>query len=188
MSTKGKIITGICAVLLLSMIVWVVRSIPESPSENPQESPRVMKYDGNTISAEKDGRTVWKLSAEAMEMEIDTQNASFTNATATFYEEDGRTVELTAPHGAYDAQKKDLKVDGGVHIKTSDGVELSSNELEWTDKDSMLAAIGEAKVTRESDALVGTGDRIESLDGFSMFKIKGSDTVKAHIVKGSVQK
>ena len=185
MSTKGKILTGIGAVLLLALIVWAVRSVPDVPNEGTTEPTKVMKYSDNTISAEKNGRTIWKLSAEYMEMETDTQNASFTNASATFYQEDGRTAVLTAPHGYYDAQSKNLKIDGGVNIKTSDGAELTCNELDWTDADGMLAAVGEAKVVKEADALLGTGERIESTDGFNKFKIKGSDKQKAHLAKGS---
>ncbi len=181
MNTKGKILAGIGAVLLLALIVWAIRTTPEAPSATEGPAQKVMKYDGNSISAEKNGRTIWKLSAESMEMDTDTQDASFTNAQVIFYAEDGRTVEMTAPHGTYEAKSRNMKIDGGVKIETSDGASLSSQELDWSDAESLLAAVGDAKV--QKDDMQGTGDRIESTDGFSKIKIKG----KAHIVKGSAQ-
>ena len=84
---------------------------------------------------------------------------------------------VKADHGSYDNETKDIKIDGNVQITTSDGAELTSDELLWTAEQGMLSAIGQAKVS--NDTIRAWGERIDSTDGFNKIKISG----KAHIEK-----
>ena len=180
MNKKGKALIGILVVLLVALIVWAVRTVPAPPA-SPGQPQTMMKYDGNTIKEEKDGRVIWELSAEQIDMDTKTQDASLTNIKGTFYQEDGRSVELTAPHAVYEHQSHDIKMDGGVEMKSSDGATMTSREMNWEAAKSILAAVGDVKMARESDHLKASGERIESTDGFEKFKISS----KAHIEKGN---
>ena len=66
-------------------------------------------------------------------------------------------------------------------MKGSDGATMTSREMSWEAAKSILAAVGDVKMARESDHLKASGERIESTDGFEKFKISG----KAHIEKGN---
>ena len=107
----------------------------------------------------------------------DRRNAELTGLTGHFYQKDGRSAEVKADHGSYDNETKDIKIDGNVQITTSDGAELTSDELLWTAEQGMLSAIGQAKVS--NDTIRAWGERIDSTDGFNKIKISG----KAHIEK-----
>ena len=48
MSKKGKALIGVLVVLLASLVVWAVRTVPTPPAD-PGKPQTVMKYDGNTI-------------------------------------------------------------------------------------------------------------------------------------------
>jgi hypothetical protein len=173
-------------VLVVAIIIWAVRNIPAAVQDNGVEHMKTTTYKDNVLTEEKDGRTLWKLAAGSIEVDAANKNAELSDVDGTYYAEDGRVVELKAAHGSYDGQKHDFKLDGddGIKVNISDGTELTSQELDWTDADGILAAVGKAELTKEADDLQATGDRIESSDGFSKIKIKGSDKGQAHISRG----
>lgn len=179
MEKKGKLALGGALLIVLALIVWTVRTIPDAPTQEADaEKPRVMRYDGNVLSEQKNGRMLWDLTADHIEVDIDTQNARLTDLTAHFYQEDGRTAKVKAQEGSYDAATRDIEVRGAVTVSTSDGAALSSDVLKWTAADGKLSAIGSARA--EKDDMEATGERIESTDGFNRIKIIG----KAHLARG----
>ncbi len=182
MSKKGKALVAISSVLLIILIVWAVTNIPEVPTEvRVPLDKRVVNFDGNTISEEKDGRILWTINAENIEMDVDTKDASLTNVKAVFNFEDGRTVELKAPKAVFIDKTHHLTITEGIEGKSSDGGKFSCQEIEWLSEEDMLAMKGDAKLEYEKDKLKASADRIESTNGFKKFKATG----KAHFEKGN---
>ena len=138
-----------------------------------------MSYENNTLSEERDGRTVWTLTAQQMTVDIDTQDTSMQGIEGTFYSEDGRTLTLHADEGHMDHETRDVVLTGSVNAAMSDGASLMANELKWTSTEGTLTATGDAQVER--DDLRATGDRIMSMDEFRQFRIEGN----ARIEKGA---
>jgi len=178
--TKGqKILMGLLIFAFLYLIFWTVTTIPEAPpKEEPKEEKRIMSYEGNTLTSEKNGKLQWKLKAEKMSVNVDTQDAEMDNIEVEFYNEDGTTFHLTAPKGLYFHNDKNFGVMGGAKLTTTDGAELTSDKLYWLSKDEMLVAEDDVKIKK--DDFRASGNRMESRNGFSHFKIIG----KAHIEKG----
>ena len=179
MDKKRKILLVLLLAAIAGVIAWAVMTVPAPPEREAQttESP-VMTYDGNTISETKDGQKIWELTAGHMEVDVNSQDARLENVVGHFYMQDGRVVEVTADSGTYEHAAGDISIKGNVAITTSDGAKLASDELKWTARESLLAAIGNAVAAK--DDMKANGDRIESMDGFNKIKIIG----KAHLVKG----
>ena len=184
MEKKHKLLLAAGIALFAALVVWAVTTVPEHPAvpEKPQVDSKIMSYDGNEISEEKNGRKIWDLTAEHIEINIDTKDATLEKLSGHFYMEDGRVVEVKADKGTYTETSKDIAISGNVAVKNSDGTELTSDELRWDAAKEILSAIGNAKATKED--LLATGDRIESSDGFNKIKIIG----KAHLAKGGETK
>lgn len=163
MTKTHKILIGIVVAALAALCYWTVNTVPQPADDASPLEKRVMTYNGNTITEEKDGRKLWELTAESMEVDIDTQDASITNMDAKFYTEDGRTLHVTAPKANYKANDKFLTVEGGIKGDSTDGAHLRADRLEWKAKENQLALIGNAELQRESDAVKAKGDRIEAL-------------------------
>lgn len=181
MSKKGKAIVALSSVFLIILIVWAVTNIPEPPDTDPTPiEKRVVAFDGNTISQEKDGRVLWTIEAEDIEMDVDTKDATLKNVKGTFNFEDGRTVTLKAPKAVYEDKSHNLMVTGGITGASSDGGKFSCDEIEWLADKDVLAMKGNARVEYEKEKTKASGNRIESSNGFRKFKISGS----AHIEKG----
>ena len=183
MSKRNKFLAGLGVLAFVALVVWAVSTVPDVEKiVDKTDETRVMTYDDNTLSEEKDGRKIWELKAEHMVVNVDTQEVTLEKITGHFYAEDGRVVNVTADGGSYDNGTKDIAIKGNVDITTSDGAKLTSDELRWAAKEARLAAIGNATATK--DDMKAVGEKIESTDGFNKIKITG----KAHLVKGGNDK
>ena len=176
---RKKYLYGAAAALLAGLIIWAISTAPAPPTESGASgTPRVMSYENNTLSEERDGRTIWSLTAEEVNVDIDTQDASMRGIVGTFYSEDGRTLILRADEGRMTHETRDVVLTGNVNAEMSDGARLTAQELRWTAAASELTAAGDAQVTR--DNLRAMGDSITSSDEFQQFRITGN----ARIEKG----
>lgn len=178
--TRGqKILTGLLIFAFLGLVGWVITSVPETPpKEEPKDEKRIMSYENNTLTSEKNGKLQWILKAEKMSVDVDTQNAQLDNIKVEFYTEDGKTVYITAPNGLYFHNENNFGVGIGAKVTTSDNAELECEKFYWLSKEEMLVAEGNVKLKK--DDFRASGDKIETKNGFTNFKIIG----KAHIDKG----
>lgn len=182
MSKKGKAVIAVSSLLLILLIIWAVTNIPAVPEDiSVPLDKRVVNFDGNSISEEKDGRVLWTINAEKIEMDIDTKNAALINVKAIFNFEDGRTLELTAAKANYEDKTSHLVIEDGVNGKSSDGGRFSCKEIEWLPSEDILVMKGEASLEYDKEQVKASADRIESSDGFRKFKATG----KAHFEKGN---
>ena len=177
MSIRAKALAAVIAVLAVGLVVWAVATVPDAPKIVPQPDKKTMSYDGNTISEEKNGRKIWELTSEHIEVDVDTQDVTMQGITGHFYAEDGKVAELKAESGVYGGKSKDIKLTGGIVVTYSDGAILVSKEMEWKSQEEILTALGDVKSVRE-DLLI-TADKIESSDSFNKVKAVGH----AHLEK-----
>ena len=177
MSIRAKALAAVIAVLAAGLVVWAVATVPDAPKIVPQPDKKTMSYDGNTISEEKNGRKIWELTSEHIEVDVDTQDVTMQGITGHFYAEDGKVAELKAESGVYGGKSKDIKLTGGIVVTYSDGAILVSKEMEWKSQEEILTALGDVKSVRE-DLLI-TADKIESSDSFNKIKAVGH----AHLEK-----
>lgn len=180
MNKKWKIFLTVLALGFVSMVIWVVKTTPDSPPPIEKvEIPKTMEYEGNTISEEKNGVKLWDLTADKIVVGIETQVADLKNVTAHYYNPDGRSIEIKSSIGVYNNVNRNVHLEGKVKIATSEGAELTADKLDWLFDEALLTATGKVKIVR--DDVIATGDIAESYDGFQKFKMKG----KVHIVKES---
>ena len=177
MSIRAKALAAVIAALAVGLVVWAVATVPDAPKIVPQPDKKTMSYDGNTISEEKNGRKIWELTSEHIEVDVDTQDVTMQGITGHFYAEDGKVAELKAESGVYGGKSKDIKLTGGIVVTYSDGAILVSKEMEWKSQEEILTALGDVKSVRE-DLLI-TADKIESSDSFNKVKAVGH----AHLEK-----
>ena len=179
---QSKWIYGSGAVLLAGLIVWAVASVPEIPQQTDEPTgPRIMSYMDNTLHEERDGRTIWQMTAEQMNVDIDTNDTGMVKIDGTFYSDDGRTLTLKADEGRMDSKTRDIVLTGTIEATTSDGASLRAKQIKWTAAEGSLTAEGDAELIR--DNMRATGDRIVSTDGFQKFSILGN----ARIEKGGAK-
>ena len=93
MDKKRKLWLGAGLAVFIAAIVWAVVTVPDTPS--PDADPnggQFMSYDGNVLSEEKNGRKIWDLTAEHIDVDVKTRDAKLEKLKGHFYAEDGRVV------------------------------------------------------------------------------------------------
>ena len=179
MEKKTKILIGLGIIFFVCLVTWVIRTTPKAPPQIEKLAPpSTMEYHDNTISEEKNGVVVWELTSEKMIMDVQTQDAEMENIKGKFYQTDGKILELTAQKGNYSQLSKDVHVEGEVEVLDGEGGKLNSKKLDWIDKEGMIVASEDVKISK--DDMRAFGDRAESKDGFKHFFLKGH----AKVLKG----
>lgn len=182
----NKQIVGLIAAVLIAVIGVLYWAFSEEihiqdPNKKADEKPMAMSYQGNTLSEEKDGKKIWDLTAETIEIDPNTKNAVLKNIKGIFYQENGQTVTLTAPQATFDNKTRDITISDQVDAKTSDGATFKAKTVFWQGEKQLFRGEGNVIVTREDTVL--TGDKLESDAGFVKVKVTGN----AHIVKGGAK-
>ncbi len=181
MSTRGKILAATIAILFVCLIVWVVRTTPDTPPPIEQfNPPTVMEYEGNKLTEEKDGVIIWELTCDKMRVDTITQNVELEGINAKFFQhdEEEKTWELTAKTGVYYQSEGIIHVEGDVVVTNSDGANLQSEQLEWLSEEEKLIATGNVRIVK--DDIRAFGDTAYSNDNFQHFGLLGH----AKILKG----
>ena len=137
---------GTISLLFVCLVVWVIRTTPEPPPDQPViDTEKKMVYDGNTLSEERNGKRIWDLTAKRMETDLKSNNTELTDLVGHFYREDGKSIELKAKHGIYQQDKQEIHIDGDVlefEVRSKKGslargtLSLSSNETRRMISDS----------------------------------------------------
>ncbi len=182
----NKQIIGLIAAVIIAVtgvLYWAFSEEIHLPDQNQkaEEKPMAMSYAGNTLSEEKDGKKIWDLTAETIEIDPVTKNTVLKNIQGIFYQENGQTVTLTAPQAIFDNKTRDITISDQVNAKTSDGATFQAKTVFWQGEKQLFLGEGNVIVTREDTVL--TGDKLESDAGFIKVKVTGN----AHIVKGGAK-
>ena len=179
MDKKIKILVGVGIIFFVCLVTWVIRTTPKAPPQKEKiDPPTVMEYEGNTITEEKDGVKLWEMTADKIKIDSVTQLAEFDKVDGKFYQDDGKTLKVTANKGVYNQQTRDVHLEGEVVLIDSDGAKLTGKKLDWDSKQETITATEDVKLFRED--VRATGDFASSNDGFKHFFMKGN----VRILKG----
>jgi LPS export ABC transporter protein LptC len=179
--TTGMVI--VCILLLLASGLYYFLKDEPLPAAPPAEEPKAqeastLSYVGNSITEEKDGKRLWELKAETIEIDSNTNNAQMKNVTGTFYQDKGGTIEIKAPEAFLDNKTKDITMPVKMEATSSDGGTFSANEARWSGKEQQFYGSGNIVVTKDDTVI--TGDKIESDTTMKKVKVYGN----AKVIKG----
>ncbi len=180
---KTTYLVSACTILLLaSGLYYFFKEEPLLPKEPVQatngEQSSTLSYVGNSIIEEKDGKRLWELGAENIEVDINTKNLKLKNIKGVFYQDNGGKIDITAPEAVMDSKTKDIMMTGKVQATSSDGAAFSAEQTRWSAAEQRFYASENVLLTKEDTVMVG--DHIESDANMQKIKIYGH----AKIVKG----
>ena len=97
MKKTTYLIIACCALFLAGGLYYFFRDEPIKPKQPVQAADTsqaaTISYVGNTITEEKDGKPLWELGAETIEVDVNTKNVKMKNIKGVFYQE--TAVKLT---------------------------------------------------------------------------------------------
>lgn len=179
MNKQIAVLIAAVAVIVLGLFFWAFNEGPPLPKAAvPEENPRPLSYAGNTISEERNGKKVWELTAEFIEIDTLNKNTILKNIKGTFYQENGEQITLTAPKAIYEDASKNIVISERALAAATNGTTLAADTLLWSNTERTFSGEGSIIIKREDAVIVG--DKIESDSEFVKFKVSGN----AHIIKG----
>lgn len=186
MKKTTYLISACFIIVLAGFLYYFLKDEPfyqkEAASAPQEEQSATLSYVGNSIIEEKDGKRLWELGAETIEIDVKTKNMVLKNVKGTFYQENGGKIDITALAATMDNKTKDIVMSGKVHAVASDGASFLAQETRWSGQEQRFYGTGDVLVTK--DDTVMSGDNIESDKSMAKIKVYGH----AKIVKGGVNK
>jgi len=177
----------VCSALLLAGgLYYFLRDEPLAPAQPEQaaamEQISTMSYVGNSIIEEKDGKPLWEIGAENIEIDVQTRNIRLKNLKGKFYQKNGGKIDITASDAMIDSKSKDLVMTGKVQATASDGTAFTADETRWSGQSERFYGSGNVLLTK--DDTIMTGDNIESDADMAKIKVYGH----AKIIKGGASR
>lgn len=178
MSKFKKAIIAVIVAVFTGMTIWAVNSVPDIPDDTGPAQ-HVMTYDGNKITETKDGKVIWEMTADSIEVVAETKMATMNNVKCKYYTEDGKIAYLHGEKAVYNQANDDVDLLNDVKLLSTDGYVLNCNKVTWIAKEQKLVLDGEVKMKNMPQRVHATGDQMEITESFNVFKVKG----KAHMGK-----
>ena len=170
-------------ILLVGGLYYFTKEEPANPLQTAQEAGDAKPvFIGNSIVEEDNGKRLWELKAERMEVDPQTNAVKMFNLKGIFYKEDGSSIEITAPEANLDTKTKDILMAGNIKAVSSEGATFTAREARWEGKKRILYGTGDVTLTKDDTVI--TGDQIESDAKMEKVKVEGN----ARVVKGGASK
>lgn len=150
-------------------------SQPQPVQDAPKQQ-AALSFEGNKITEEEEGRLIWELTAETIEVDSVTQNVTLHQLNGTFYSADGTTMTITSQTGNLDSKTKDVVLTGSVHGTASSGGDFTAAQATWQDESKLFHGTGGVKAVKGD--IILTGDVLDGDMVLNKINVSGH----AHIV------
>lgn len=167
----GAVIAG--SILLIGGFLWYVMGDEPDISKKVKEQipDMTMSYSGNVLKEERDGRLIWEVTADKIELDANSKLAKMQNMRAKFYRDNGIVTELTAKEAFYDQQTNLITMNGSIEAIESDGSSLKADEAKYDGKKRQLQCDGNVEVHKD-DYLI-TGQHLTADDESGKVRVQG---------------
>lgn len=177
---KNKITFLVCAAVLCfgGLLYWIMDTQPQADQEevNPE---KLVEFQGSNLEEKKDGKLMWKLTADKIMVDPDTKIVYFTKPTAVIYDVDDTVLTIVADTGTVNQQEKKIEIKPPIQAQTDKGDTLQTDGSIYYDMDSRQIKGGKVLMKR-SDNTELSGDSFETNAGLDHVALKGH----AKVVKG----
>lgn len=132
----------------------VKQEVPLNIIEEKEEEPQQQANSFTLTEYKEDGNKKWEIigkSANILEKLV-----HMTDIVAIAYGEDNTTT-LSAKEGTYNRESQDIHLEKDVVATTSDGARLTTDSLDWDEKERIVTTDDKIRVNRENIETTGKG-------------------------------
>jgi LPS export ABC transporter protein LptC len=153
--------------------------IPPKPVQEANSNPAEnISFSASSIVEHKDGKKLWELNAQTIQVDPTTKQAVLTDIKGVLYREDGSKIDLVARTGRVDSGTKDIFLEGEIKVVSSTGGVFTSAKARWSQQEQHIYGSGGITLTKEDTVI--TGDAIDSDAKIEQVKVQGN----ARAIKG----
>lgn len=123
-------------VLLLGVAFWIFQS-----NDTKEVSPKGNRitFTGSELKEEQDGKVIWHVKADTVEIDSKTKAVSMNQMVGTFYR-DGTTLTVTALTGTVTGDRKRIDLKGGVKAVNTEGAVFTTEEVEFDNEKKIFTS------------------------------------------------
>ncbi|MDR3348316.1 MAG: LPS export ABC transporter periplasmic protein LptC [Acidaminococcales bacterium] len=162
----------IAAALAIAVVWWLLEGGPVGPPSGHREVGAAnIVMTGGRIAEEKDGKKIWEMTAETIEIDSKTGQNTLIGVKGRLYRQAGGAIDIAAGGGTYDPENAEIFLSGGVTAVYSEGWRLKCREIKWDSAKGLISARGDAEFTK--DGLLVYGSEIQADRELTKIKVAG---------------
>lgn len=156
---NNKITLLVLAVILIfaGALYFILKDQDTKDSEKAVNQDRLVEFNGSEIEERKDGKLAWKLTAEKIKIDPDTNVMYLTHPQAVIADVDGKELTVDADSGIVDRNKKTIEIKPPISAKTPDGDSLETDGSIYYNMDTRMINGGKVFI-KKSDTTELSGD------------------------------
>lgn len=169
---KGLWILLAVLVLLLGGIASIFMG-GDTPVQGPPSTDtkgRLVEFSGADLKESKDGKDIWRVTAQKILYNTETKEVELTNM-EVFFVQEGNTLRVQAEKGHMAGDRSSITMDGTVTAQSTDGASFTGKNLYFDNGKKQLTA--REGFTFKRDDLTLTGDVLEADMVMNLVKAKG---------------
>lgn len=117
---KNKLkIAGAGAVIVFAVLLYAFLDEPARQEQEQAKPDHLVEFEGSELVENKDGKLVWRLTADKIMIDPETELMYFEQPKGLFIDEDGTELTITSPQGIVDRKRHTLEVRPPVDARTN---------------------------------------------------------------------
>lgn len=159
---NNKITIGVCIIIVLfaGVLYWILSSQDQEDSEQ-KKNDNLVEFEGSTLEEKKDGKLIWSLTADKIQVDPDTKIIYVTHPHIIIADVDGEEMKIEAPMGIVDRNKQMLQVKPPIKATTDNGSTLQTEGSVYYNMDTRLIKGGKVYM-QKADGTALSGDAFET--------------------------
>ena len=144
------------AISVLLLINWRKAALCRKPIKIPRITADLEV--GNVfLTEEKEGAILWELEAKIAQSYKKGKRTLLEDLKVTLHSQDGRIVTLRGDRGRIDEKTRDMEVDGGVVVTSSDGLSLRTDSLQYSHSRREITTDASVRIEGRGVRISGVG-------------------------------
>ncbi|HJE83794.1 LPS export ABC transporter periplasmic protein LptC [Megasphaera sp. ASD88] len=174
---KGKLIGAACVIAFAALLY----SLMEEPVAQPEvKADNLVEFEGSELVENKNGKLVWKLTADKIMIDPQTEIMYFTNPKALLVdEEDGTEMTITSPNGVVDRKKHTIEIKPPVSAATNRNDTLQTEGSVYYNMNTHMVKGGKVVMNRHDNTSL-RADAFETTTSMDKVTLTGH----AQVTKG----
>ncbi|NIS67938.1 MAG: LPS export ABC transporter periplasmic protein LptC [Proteobacteria bacterium] len=124
-------VVGLALALSLVLLINWRRAAPYMKAIDIPQLKADLEVGNLFLTEEKEGKILWELEAKIAQSFEEGKRTLLEDLRVTLYNADGRVLTLRGDRGRIDEKTRDIEVEGGILVTSSDGLSLRTNSLQY---------------------------------------------------------
>lgn len=145
---RNRVTLAVVIVIAIFAAMLYMFMHPETTPDQEPSQDKLVEFQGSEVEEKQNGKLVWRLTADKIQIDPDTQIMYFTNPKALIVDEDGTQFIINSPKGTVDRQKRTIEIKPPVKAHTDKEDTLQTDGSVYYNMDTRMIKGGKVEIHR----------------------------------------